>query len=37
MTLTYNNILVAVDGSQEAEWAFKSPSTSLNETMQHLC
>lgn len=23
MTLTYKNILVAVDGSQEAEWAFK--------------
>ncbi|MDQ0174554.1 universal stress protein [Bacillus chungangensis] len=23
MTLTYNNILVAVDGSKEAEWAFK--------------
>jgi len=23
MALTYNNILVAVDGSQEAEWAFK--------------
>ncbi|MBP3040376.1 universal stress protein [Bacillaceae bacterium Marseille-Q3522] len=23
MALTYHNILVAVDGSQEAEWAFK--------------
>jgi nucleotide-binding universal stress UspA family protein len=23
MTLTYKNILVAVDGSKEAEWAFK--------------
>ncbi|KUP05597.1 universal stress protein UspA [Bacillus coahuilensis m2-6] len=23
MNLTYNNILVAVDGSKEAEWAFK--------------
>ena len=23
MTLSYNHILVAVDGSKEAEWAFK--------------
>ena len=28
MTLTYKKILVAVDGSKEAEWAFKKAISS---------
>ena len=35
MNNTYTNILIAVDGSKEAEKAFKKQFKSPNATMQH--
>ncbi|MGM9926696.1 MAG: universal stress protein [Bacillus sp. (in: firmicutes)] len=36
MSLTYNNILVAVDGSKEAEWAFKKAVQVARRNDAHL-
>ena len=32
--ITYKNILIAVDGSHEAEWAFNRQLVLLNVTMR---
>ena len=35
MTLQYKQILVAVDGSKESEWAFKKSVAIADRKMQH--